>query len=102
MIRQFPSTPTRLAFADGSYRTEKKPVPWFAKTFPSLAFYPRLAWIVLRASAQAKRSEYDGHQWGLSSLGVLNALEGVGVDFEITGIEHVERLETPCILISNT
>ena len=98
---QFPSALTRLALTDGSYRTGERPVPWFASTFPSLAFYSRFARIVLHASAKAKRFEYDGHQWSLSSLDVLGALEGVGVDFEITGIEHIERLDTPCILIGN-
>ena len=98
---QFPSAPTRLALTDGSYRTGERPVPRFASTFPSLAFYSRFARIVLHASAKAKRFEYDGHQWSLSSLDVLGALEGVGVDFEITGIEHIERLDTPCILIGN-
>jgi 1-acyl-sn-glycerol-3-phosphate acyltransferase len=101
VIRQSPSAPTRLALTDGSYRTGENRVSWFASTFPSLSFYFRFVGIVLRASAKARRSEYDGHQWCLSSLDVLGALESVGVNFEITGLKHIEPLETPCIFVGN-
>ena len=101
MIRQSSSVPSPLTSADGSYQTRKRRISWFAQIFPSLAFYLRFAWSIFSASAKAKRSEYDGHQWCLSSLYVLDALERVGVQFEITGTEHLDSLDTPCVFIGN-
>ena len=49
----------------------------------------------------AKRGRYGDAEWNESSHDVLRALERVGVRFEITGIEHVERLEGPCVFVGN-
>jgi len=56
---------------------------------------------VVRASRLAKRGRYDDGAWQASSLEVFRQLEGVGVRFEISGVEHVEQLEGPCVLIGN-
>jgi 1-acyl-sn-glycerol-3-phosphate acyltransferase len=85
----------------GVYRSPPARPSWLARAFPSAAFYPKFAWIVWRAAQLAKRGRYTSHEWSLSSLGVLRALESVGVDCEFTGIEHLERLDGPCVIAGN-
>ena len=90
-----------LPYTNDVYRTGPETVSLFARIFPALAFYSRFVAIVWRSSAKAKRGEYGYVEWSHSSLDVLRALEKVGVRFEITGISHVEQLETPCVVIAN-
>ena len=92
---------SELAVVDGAYRTAPRPLSYFARTFPSLTFFSRLFWIVLRAAAKAKWSTYDGRAWTASSLKVLRALEGVGVEFEITGVEHLKQTGGACLIVGN-
>jgi len=92
---------SRLPVVDGVYCTTPRNVSWFARTFPSMAFFVRLTGIVLRSSARAKWSTYDGDAWARSSLEVLNALEKVGVRFEVTGIDYLKQVEGPCLVIGN-
>ncbi len=91
----------QISYTDGVYRTGPEMVPLYARMFPSLSFYGRFVAIVLRASGKAKRGQYDDAAWCEDSFNVLRALESVGVRVEITGIEHVEQLETPCVVIAN-
>jgi 1-acyl-sn-glycerol-3-phosphate acyltransferase len=90
-----------LDVVDGVYRTQPRRVGWIARWFPSLAFYPRFFSVVFRGAAAAKRGQYDGRDWSISSLGVLRALEAVGCQIEITGIDHIERLAGPAVFAGN-
>lgn len=90
-----------LPHADGAYRTPDVPVRWWRRLCPSCSFYPRYASIVLRSGLQARRGRYDGHAWALSSQHVREALERVGVRFEVTGLEHLAGLQRPFVVASN-
>ena len=90
-----------LPFVDGAYRTAPRRIFWFARWFPSVVFYLKLTRIVLRSASLAKRSLYSSDEWARSSLDVLRALESVGVEFEITGIEHLQQLEGPYLVVGN-
>jgi len=92
---------TQLLFVDGEYRTAPRRVSWFARWFPSLAFHSRLAVIVLRAGLKASRGRYGDEDWVNSSLEVVRALERVGVQFEVTGMQHLERRDSPCLVVGN-
>lgn len=92
---------TQLLFVDGKYRTAPKNVSWFASWFPSIAFHSRLAGIVLRAGLRASRGRYGDEDWVNSSLEVVRALERVGVEFEVTGMHHLERRDSPCLVVGN-
>lgn len=94
-------TPQLLRIADGTYRTRPAAIPLMARLFPTLVFYSRFLANVWQSSSLAKRGRYTDDVWGRSSLDVLRGLESVGVDMEITGIDHVERLTTPCVFIGN-
>lgn len=91
----------RLPIVDGAYRTAPRRIGWFARWFPSTTFYFKFAFIVLRASRMARLGKYDGRAWTLSSHEVLHALESVGVQMEITGVDHLERLDTPMVVVGN-
>lgn len=91
----------QLTYTNTVYRTVTKTVSLFARTFLGLTFYSQFLAIVLRASAKAKRGQYDDADWCQSSFNILRSLESVGVCIEITGIKNVEQLDTPCIVIAN-
>ena len=91
----------QLLNSGSEYRTRERPVSLCARLMPSVVFYRRLVGTVFRSSSKARRGQYDSVQWFLSSLEVLQSLESIGANFEITGIEHYERLETPCVFIGN-
>ncbi len=95
------NTMEKLIYTNGKYQTDLKKRSFFSKVNPSLPFYWKLIRIVFKASVKAKRHEYDGDDWSRSSLEVLQALESVGVRFEIRGVEYVRQLESPCVFIAN-
>mgnify|MGYP001366556980 FL=1 len=92
---------TELPYSDGVYRTSPRTVPWYARWFPSLVFHLRFIWIVLRSARQAKQGKYGDNEWVSSSLEIVEALEKVGVQFEITGIDFLRQAPTPCLVIGN-
>ena len=91
----------QLPFVDGEYRTAPRRISWLARTFPSVVFYLRLATLVFHAAIKAKWSTYTGQDWTNSSLKVLHALEKVGVEFEVTGVEHLEAVDGACLVVGN-
>jgi 1-acyl-sn-glycerol-3-phosphate acyltransferase len=90
-----------LPMVDGVYRTPPHRVGLVARTFPSTAFYTRFFEIVCRASRLARRGGYDALAWTRSSHEVLHALESVGVQIEVAGVEHMQRLDTPFLVVGN-
>jgi 1-acyl-sn-glycerol-3-phosphate acyltransferase len=90
-----------LTYENGSYRTRPGEISLLRKLFPSFFFYWKDVDIVFRASAKAKRSHYDTAEWAKSSLEVLRALEHVGVQIEITGIDNFTNLDCPCVFVAN-
>jgi 1-acyl-sn-glycerol-3-phosphate acyltransferase len=90
-----------LHYDDDLYRTSDRSGSWLARTFPATNFYCRFWWYVYRSSVTARRGEYDGPEWSRSSLRVLKALEHVGVQFEVSGVENIRSLESPCVIIGN-
>ncbi len=86
---------------DAEYQTAPGSASAVAAMFPGLAFYAQFLTTVFKASYKAKRGQYDDAAWCRSSFEVLRALESVGGCFEMTGIEHIEQLNTPCVVIAN-
>ncbi|MBP8303449.1 MAG: 1-acyl-sn-glycerol-3-phosphate acyltransferase [Phycisphaerae bacterium] len=91
----------KLPYTNGVYRTQPGPLSVWARLFPSLAFYPRFMWIVFQASRKSKRGEYDNPSWCHSSLGILRALESVGVRVVIEGTQNLEGFQGPCVIVAN-
>lgn len=76
---------------------------WFARLspWPELAFYAPVAWIVWRASRLALRGRYDDDAWVRSSRAILRAMEGVGMQVRIEGMEHLRALGGPAVFVGN-
>ena len=91
----------KLQYSNNVYRTDPKTVSFFSKTFPVLTFYSKFITIIFKASSKSKRGQYGYPEWCQSSFNVLRSLERAGVNFEITGINYIEQLETPCVVIGN-
>jgi len=80
------------------------------RLFPSLFFYLRFIPIVWNSSrrlihqrtylAQDKPIP-DSFIWSTSSLYIMQALEQVGVNFEISGLRHLQNLNKSCVFIAN-
>ncbi len=90
-----------LSYTLGTYQTRDARVSLFSRVFPSLDFYRKFCWNVFQSSIVAKRGEYDDSQWSRSSYDVLAALESVGVSVEVSGIENVRGLTSPCVFVGN-
>ncbi len=84
-----------------AYRTPPKPGRPIARKFPTFCFYLRIAGIVRRASALARRGLYDDTRWIESSRATVQALEAVGGRFVIEGLDFVRRLDSPAVFIAN-
>ncbi len=91
----------RLPYTNATYTTTPGPITYLSRLFPSMIFYYKFIRIILNASSQAKRGLYDDIAWCNSSHMVLHSLEEAGVKFSITGVEHIDNLEGPCVIIGN-
>lgn len=49
----------------------------------------------------ARREQYGDEEWTVSSYKVLQDLEALGASAEITGLEHVRQLDSPCVFVAN-
>lgn len=96
--------------ADDIYRSPhiKKVLP--NRLIPSLFFYSNLVYIVWNSSrrlirqqnyAEADKPLPDSLIWTTHSLRILQALERVGVQFEIGGLRHLKNLESSSVFIAN-
>ena len=90
-----------LAIVNGAYRTPPGNSSALGRAFPSTFFYPRLYRNIFRSSAIARRGGYDDQAWIDTSANILRALEGVGFQFDITGLDHLARLDGPCLIVGN-
>ena len=90
-----------LAYTNNRYQTPPRRANWLVRRFPSLFFFAKYLWIVFRYCAQAKWRNYTDQDWVDGSIEVMQALESVGVDFEITGIDHLRQLDGPCVVVAN-
>ena len=90
-----------LAIVNGAYQTPPGRGSLLGRAFPSTLFYPQLYRNIFRASAIARRGGYDDQAWIDTSSNILRALEGVGIQFDVTGLDHIARLEGPCLIVGN-
>ncbi len=84
-----------------NYRSPQRKVPWLARKCPSLAFYPKFLYLVVRASWQAKRGRLTLEARVNGSFELVRTLESVGVRFEICNTAAFRNLEGPCVFVSN-
>ncbi|MCP4404358.1 MAG: 1-acyl-sn-glycerol-3-phosphate acyltransferase [bacterium] len=90
-----------LVYTGGRYKSAGDAPTFFSRNFPSCIFYIKFLTFVLRDSRLARRKRYNGDDWARSSLEVFQALEEVGVEFEIRGVDLLLEEEGPCVFIGN-
>ncbi len=90
-----------ISYTNNEYRTPDGSAKLFAKLFPSFFFYTKLLANIFFSSRKARKGLYDDEAWLLSSLKVLRALEHTGLIVNISGIEHLQSLNSPCVIIAN-
>ncbi len=91
----------KIVYSDATYITLPHKKSFLAGFFPTLVFYSRLFFIVLRASNKVKKGKYTREEWVKSSYEVFNRLEDAGLTIHISGVENIERVEGPVVFIGN-
>lgn len=91
----------QLSYSDHTYQTPADSASFFGKHFPSSSFYLSFLTNIYVASRKAKRGNYKDADWCKSSYEVLRALERAGVTVSVSGIEHLQGLDSPCVIIGN-
>lgn len=70
--------------------------PW-----PELAFYLPVLRIVFRSSRMARRDRFGDDEWVGASLGIIRAMESVGMVLSVEGMEHFRGLTGPVVFVGN-
>lgn len=91
----------RLPYTDNRYDTPAEAASFFGKLFPSFSFYTSFLANIYFSARKAKKGRYDNDAWHLSSYKVLKALERTGLKVSISGIEHLQTLKSPCVIVGN-
>ncbi len=91
----------QLAYTDHSYQTPADAASFLGKLFPSFSFYMSFLTNVYVSSRRAQKGNYDDTDWCQSSYKVLKALERAGVTVSVNGVEHLQGLDSPCVIIGN-
>ncbi len=91
----------RLTYKNNRYRTPADAASFFGKLFPSFSFYTNFLANIYFSAQKARKGQYDDEAWRISSYKVLQALERTGLQVSISGIEHLQGLKSPCVIIGN-
>ncbi len=91
----------RLHYTGATYHSPQGKPSLLARRFPTFGFYRKLVGIVWRSGSLARRGRYGDEEWSDSSHETVRALERVGVCLEVTGLDHLESLDTACVFIGN-
>ncbi len=91
----------QLSYIDYSYQTPPDAASFWGKLFPSFSFYSSFLANIYRSARKAQKGRYDDEAWRLSSYKVLQALERTGLQVSVSGIEHLQKLDSPCVIVGN-
>ncbi len=83
------------------YQTSDKAASLLSKLFPSLVYYPKAFFVVLKAARMAEKGLYDRAAWAESSRGIARALESAGVRMTIKNADVLKRIKSPCVFVGN-
>ncbi len=90
-----------LDYTQGTYQTPPRRVGWLARCLPSFSFYSKMIAFCAWGSFKCRLNRYDRQQWATCSHDIIKALESVGVQVEISGIEHLQALKGPVVIVAN-
>lgn len=88
-------------YQGNTYHTPERKIGWLARLLPTLSFYIKAITIVCKASYAARQGRYDAVDWHDSSANIVKSLEETGCHLRVTGLEHLRRIDRPCIFIGN-
>ncbi|MBN2029663.1 1-acyl-sn-glycerol-3-phosphate acyltransferase [bacterium] len=83
------------------YRSNGKKPSFMSRTVPGLFFYLKMVSIIWHLSRLVKRESLTKAKWIESSIGIIRALESLGVQFEIENFDAFRNLNTPCVFVGN-
>ena len=86
---------------EDTYQSPKTRVSFYEKMFPSFFFYSKAFFTIIKASNIAKAGKYTGDEWINSSLEIIKSLESVGVQIHFENLSSFQKLDAPCVFISN-
>lgn len=66
-----------------------------------LWFYRRMMGVVLRGGQLYRAHQYNRKNWQDLSLDMWRAVEGCGGHIEVSGLEHLDALEGPAVIVAN-
>ena len=92
---------TPIQYENNVYHTDPVQPSWLSRILPSLSFYLPFMRVIIQAGTMCKKGTYTDPDWCDSSVRILRHLERVGTQIEITGIEHLEQVGGPCLIIGN-
>jgi 1-acyl-sn-glycerol-3-phosphate acyltransferase len=84
-----------------TYKSDDYHISWLARAAPSAVFYAKVGRIVWKSNRLAVNGSYDGEAWVKSSLEVIEAMESLGIHFEIQNFDHFRNLGRPCVFVGN-
>src|SRR3954470_11893920 len=90
-----------LTQADGNYISPPTIPNLVARLFPSIYFYSIFVYNVYTYGMKAKAGKYGDQEWFQSSLNVLRGLERAGANIQITGLNVLNQISGPCVIVSN-
>ncbi len=64
-------------------------------------FYRRMMGVVLRGGRLYRAHQYNRENWQDLSLDMWRAVEGCGGCVSVTGLEHLDALESPAVIVAN-
>jgi len=91
----------QLIYTNNRYHTPANATSFWGKLFPSFSFYMSFLANVYFSSRKAKQGNYDDMAWCQSSHKVLRALERTGLQVSVAGVEHLQGLDSPCVIVGN-
>ncbi|CAG35065.1 related to 1-acyl-sn-glycerol-3-phosphate acyltransferase [Desulfotalea psychrophila LSv54] len=91
----------KLSYTNSHYSSPSHNPGALYKLFPSTCFYLRFLKEIMVSAHKARQGLYTGEAWVNSSLAILGMLEKIGVSFDISGIEHLQKQDGPAVIIGN-
>jgi 1-acyl-sn-glycerol-3-phosphate acyltransferase len=91
----------QLSYTNNKYQTPPDAASFFGKLFPSFSFYTSFLANIYCSARKAQKGKYNDEAWRLSSYKVLQALERTGLQVSVSGIEHLQKLDSPCVIVGN-
>lgn len=91
----------RIIYKNNRYQTPANATSFFGRLLPSFSFYTSFLAVIYFSARKAQQGSYDTEAWRLSSFKAMQALERTGLKITISGIEHLQNLDSPCVVVGN-